>query len=438
MNRLDSYSPLGYSLAGVVRRGRERGGGVHRRSTRGLCRERIRPPRRDQLGTDQSLRGRPRRRLAPAGRVRHGGFDRLARRSSRKRPNRRHRVCHRPRTWSASLSCNCSWPPAFKWSDWTQTRNDAGWQRRPALFCARHLTTTDRWRWSRRCSKPRADLVPTVFSSLPEAPPTNRSSWRHASHTTGQRSSTSVKCKLDLPWNDYYEKELDLRFSRSYGPGRYDPKYEIEGVDYPAGYVRWTERRNLHCFVNAVARKEVDPEPLIAGIFPLRMRRACTSSSATAYCRVSASSSSTTSRRRPITTSTDRTSESKRPQRPPDACARASLADSPSVATNKSSVRVGFIGAGNYASSMLLPHLAKRTGDRTRPGVATRRSLSAVNAQRKFGFARCRNQYGSRLRGPDDRRRVHRYPAQCPCRADMPALEAGKAVFVEKPLGSHI
>ena len=77
------------------------------------------------------------------------------------------------------------------------------------------------------------------------------------------------KCKLDLPWNDYYEKELDLRFSRSYGPGRYDPSYELDGVDYPAGYVRWTERRNLHCFINAVARKEIDPEPLISGIFSL-------------------------------------------------------------------------------------------------------------------------------------------------------------------------
>ena len=83
------------------------------------------------------------------------------------------------------------------------------------------------------------------------------------------------KCKLDLPWNDYYEKELDLRFSRSYGPGRYDPRYEIDGVDYPAGYVRWTERRNLHCFVNALARKEVDPEALIAGIFPLQDAAEC-------------------------------------------------------------------------------------------------------------------------------------------------------------------
>ncbi len=77
------------------------------------------------------------------------------------------------------------------------------------------------------------------------------------------------KCKLDLPWNDYYEKELDLRFSRSYGPGRYDRSYEVDGIDYPAGYVRWTERRNLHCFVNALATKEVDPQPLIAGIYRL-------------------------------------------------------------------------------------------------------------------------------------------------------------------------
>ncbi|MYS54888.1 oxidoreductase, partial [Streptomyces sp. SID6013] len=65
------------------------------------------------------------------------------------------------------------------------------------------------------------------------------------------------KCRLDLPWNAYYEKELDVRFSRSYGPGRYDPEYELEGRDYPIGYVRWTERRNLACFLDLVARGRV-------------------------------------------------------------------------------------------------------------------------------------------------------------------------------------
>ncbi len=74
------------------------------------------------------------------------------------------------------------------------------------------------------------------------------------------------KCRLDLPWNAYYEKELDVRFSRSYGPGRYDPEYELAGRDYPIGYVRWTERRNLACFLDLLARGRVDVEPLVSHI----------------------------------------------------------------------------------------------------------------------------------------------------------------------------
>ena len=77
------------------------------------------------------------------------------------------------------------------------------------------------------------------------------------------------KTRLDLPWNAYYDKELDVRFSRSYGPGRYDDRYELEGIDYPAGYVRWTERRNLECFLDLIARKEIEVESLVSGVFPL-------------------------------------------------------------------------------------------------------------------------------------------------------------------------
>ena len=68
------------------------------------------------------------------------------------------------------------------------------------------------------------------------------------------------KTRLDLPWNAYYDKELDVRFSRSYGPGRYDDRYELEGIDYPAGYVRWTERRNLACFLDLIAHQDVEVE----------------------------------------------------------------------------------------------------------------------------------------------------------------------------------
>src|SRR5271170_1204828 len=77
------------------------------------------------------------------------------------------------------------------------------------------------------------------------------------------------KTKLDLPWNAYYDKELDVRFSRSYGPGRYDDRYELDGVDYPAGYVRWTERRNLECFLDLLARKDLEVETLVSGTFPM-------------------------------------------------------------------------------------------------------------------------------------------------------------------------
>ncbi len=77
------------------------------------------------------------------------------------------------------------------------------------------------------------------------------------------------KTKLDLPWNAYYDKELDVRFSRSYGPGRYDERYELDGIDYPAGYVRWTERRNLACFLDLIAHQDLEVDSLVSGVFPL-------------------------------------------------------------------------------------------------------------------------------------------------------------------------
>ncbi len=240
------------------------------------------------------------------------------------------------------------------------------------------------------------------------------------------------KCKLDLPWNDYYEKELEVRFSRSYGPGRYDPKYEIEGVDYPAGYVRWTERRNLHCFVNAVARKEVDPEPLIGGIFPLR-------DAASVYEQLGSG----------VLQGVGFLFEYDEPKEldsqvpvhaqiqaaPGGRTTPAPAYRSPTLrqGDDKSNVRIGFVGAGNYASSMLLPHLANQPGIEL-AHVATRRSLSAVNAQRKFGFGDASTNTDAVFEDPTidavfivTRHSTH---AALTCRA----LEAGKAVFVEKPL----
>jgi predicted dehydrogenase/threonine dehydrogenase-like Zn-dependent dehydrogenase len=234
------------------------------------------------------------------------------------------------------------------------------------------------------------------------------------------------KCKLDLPWNDYYEKELELRFSRSYGPGRYDPKYELEGVDYPAGYVRWTERRNLHCFVNAVARKEVDPEPLIGGIFPLQ-------DAASVYERLSSGALQGVGF---LFEYEEPNEVDGRLQTTPDRYTTPAPSHRSTTLRHggaAGTLRIGFVGAGNYASSMLLPHFANQPGIEL-ARVATRRSLSAVNAQRKFGFEDAGTDLEAVFEDPTldavfvvTRHSAH---AEMTCRA----LEAGKAVFVEKPL----
>src|SRR5581483_1210362 len=72
----------------------------------------------------------------------------------------------------------------------------------------------------------------------------------------------------------YYEKELDFRVSRSYGPGRYDADYEEKSRDYPIGFVRWTETRNMEAFLNLLAERKLDLATLITHTFPIDRARA--------------------------------------------------------------------------------------------------------------------------------------------------------------------
>ncbi|MBB1252158.1 bi-domain-containing oxidoreductase [Streptomyces sp. OF3] len=236
------------------------------------------------------------------------------------------------------------------------------------------------------------------------------------------------KCRLDLPWNAYYEKELDVRFSRSYGPGRYDPEYELEGRDYPIGYVRWTERRNLACFLDLLARGRVDVEPLIShtadfadAVGTYRLLEDGDLKAVAVLFRYP--------------------EHAERPERAADTAesavtlpaVRRDRAAAPSARVVGRPVRLAFVGAGNYATSMLLPHLSGRDGVRLST-VVTTTALSAANAQRKFGFAEATTDLDSVLGDPsvDAVFVVTRHSSHA--ELTRRALLAGKAVFVEKPL----
>lgn len=224
------------------------------------------------------------------------------------------------------------------------------------------------------------------------------------------------KTRLDLPWNDYYMKELDVRFSRSYGPGRYDPVYEQQGVDYPIGYVRWTERRNMAAFLDLVASGRMKLDPIISARYPFAEAEQAFQQLADGgevlgiLFDYPTEDGPVTDRPRPVT---------------------VSVSSSPKPISGM--VRLGVIGAGNYASSMLLPHLANDPRVQLK-AVATSRGLTAADAARKFGFAQHGTDYGAVLNDPDmDAVLIAtRHASHAAITAE--ALRAGKAVFVEKPL----
>ena len=228
------------------------------------------------------------------------------------------------------------------------------------------------------------------------------------------------KTRLDLPWNAYYNKELDVRFSRSYGPGRYDDRYELEGIDYPAGYVRWTERRNLECFLGLIASKDIEVESLVSGVFPMEDATAV-------YGDLASGSLAAVG---VLLKYADPPAVS--PVHAVSPVVSAGRQAAP-AGKKQNELSVGFIGAGNYASSMLLPHLA-RMGNVRLAHVATNRSLSAANARRRFGFAAASTTADAVLEdGSLDAIFIvtrHHTHADLVCRA----LQTGRSVFVEKPL----
>jgi predicted dehydrogenase len=210
--------------------------------------------------------------------------------------------------------------------------------------------------------------------------------------------------------NNMYMKELSLTLSRSYGPGRYDPRYEEGGVDYPIGYVRWTERRNMEAFLDLLATGQIDVAPLIEHQYPI-------DEGAKAYADLKSGLYTAILKYNGASAATQRAL-------PTLAAARPRIGDE---------VRVGCIGAGSFASSVIFPNLQAIKGVRLQ-SVATISGAGAASAQRAFKF-QAAEQPSALLGDPniDSVFILTRHDTHSIQTAH--ALRAGKPVFVEKPLG---
>ncbi len=220
---------------------------------------------------------------------------------------------------------------------------------------------------------------------------------------------------MEIPRDLFYAKELEFKLSRSYGPGRYDSLYEEKGVDYPIGYVRWTEQRNMEAFVRLLESQRVNVAPLITHTFKI-------DDAPQAYELVAG-----------------KTGERfvgvllQYPKGEGRGGKVEATPKCPSSAAPRASVVLGVIGAGHYAQGVLLPQF-KANADVTLRVVCTATGVKAEKAKEKFGFESCTTIWGDVL--ADEAVNAvaiatrHDLHASIVCEA----LRAGKAVFCEKPL----
>lgn len=206
----------------------------------------------------------------------------------------------------------------------------------------------------------------------------------------------------------YFKKELDLRMSSSYGPGRYDTEYEEKGVDYPIGYVRWTENRNMQAFLQMLNDGVINMDGLITHEFDFDAAKQ-------AYQMIVDRSEHFSGVALKYDTSKELTKH----------VATTAKAHSPSA------VKVGFVGAGSFAQNFLLPAVKDQA---EMVAVATQRGNTARNIADKYGFQHCTGS-AEELIARDDLNTIfiatrHNSHAQYV----LEGIKQNKNVFVEKPL----
>ena len=217
---------------------------------------------------------------------------------------------------------------------------------------------------------------------------------------------------MDVPRSPFYEKELDIRISCSYGPGRYDESYEEKGIDYPVGYVRWTENRNMESLIHLVAAKKINVKEMITHKFPIAKA-------------VEAYDLILNNKERFIGVLLEYPQKVEKPK---------SKIQIPDVTPKPSAdLNIGFIGAGNFAQSYLLPHVTKFDSVALK-GVCTSHGTSAKKVAQKFGFEFCTTRPQDIFEDNSINVIFIATHHKSHGRYVIDALRLGKNVFVEKPL----
>lgn len=220
---------------------------------------------------------------------------------------------------------------------------------------------------------------------------------------------------LEIPRKLYFEKELHFQVSRSYGPGRYDPGYEEGGKDYPIGYVRWTEGRNLEAFVDLLADGRVNVQPLISHRFPID--------------RAPEAYELITGKRREPFLGVLITYPENVQDRP---AARVTLQE-PTFAPAPGDLSLGVLGAGSYATAVFL-QVIKKTGGVHPLVIASASGLSARHAAGRYGFKTASSSDQDVLEHEQINVVAILTRHQHHVRQSLAALRARKAVYCEKPL----
>lgn len=222
---------------------------------------------------------------------------------------------------------------------------------------------------------------------------------------------------MDIERKAYYEKELDFRISRSYGPGRYDSAYEQKGRDYPIGYVRWTETRNMEAFLRLLAERKVDVASLITHRFPIEQAQSAyeliTGRSREAFLGVVIQYSGTCDASPSLTLAAD------------SGIAKDALAACGSA--------IGVLGAGGFANSTLIPAM-KASSLTSLIAICAATGSHAQHAARKFGFHQSTTDELELIHNPQINTVVVATRHHLHAKQVLAALEAGKNVFCEKPL----